>query len=133
MLAQLFAPPPRLDDLAPEQAALVSATRRWVMAQRQEARCPLQAAAAQLGCMQAARALHLMLAQIGAAWPDPVAIAPPCCARLTHDEATLLGLVLAARHHGRPVFDALLCEMLGQDARERLFGAARQLGRMLDA
>jgi hypothetical protein len=133
MVDQLFAPPPRLADLAPEQACLVAAARRWVMAQRHERRCPLQAAAAQLGCLQAAKALHLLLAQVGTAWPDPVAIAPPCCGVLTHDEATILGLVLAARHHGRPVFDALLCEMLAFDARDRLFDAARRLGETLDA
>lgn len=133
MLAQLFAPPPRLANLAPEQACLISASRRWVMAQRHGTRCPLQAAAAQLGCLQAARALHLLLAQVGAAWPDPVAIAPPCCGVLTHDEVTILGLVLAARHHGRPVFDALLCEMLNTDARDILFAAAARLGTTLDA
>jgi hypothetical protein len=132
MIAQLFAPPPRIADLAPEQACLVAATRRWVMAHRHERRCPLQAAAAQLGCLQAARALHLLLAQVGAAWPDPVAIAPPCCAMLTHDESTILTLVLAARDHGRPVFDALLCEMLGADARDTLFAAASRLGETID-
>jgi hypothetical protein len=133
MLAQLFSPPPRLADLAPEQAAIVTAARRWVMAQRHERRCPLQAAAGQLGCVQAARALHMLLSQAGFAWPDPIAIAPPCCGVLTHDEATILGLVLAAHHHGRPVFDALLCEMLGQDARDRLFATAVRLGALLEA
>ena len=61
--------------------------------------------------------------------PEPVAIAPPCCGTLTHDEATLVGMVLAAHRHGRPVFDALLCEMLPEDARDRLFGAALTFGR----
>jgi hypothetical protein len=74
----------------------------------------------------------LLLASIGAAWPDPVAIAPPCCASLTHDEATLLGMVLAAHRHGRPVFDALLCEMLDTDARDRLFAAALVMGEAID-
>ncbi len=133
MLDQLFLPPPRLADLVPEQAVLVSAARRWVTAQRHERACPLQAAASLLGCLQAARELHLLLAQIGAAWPDPVAIAPPCCGVLTHDEVTIVSLVTAARHHGRPVFDALLCEMLGQDARDRLFAVALRLGGMLAA
>jgi hypothetical protein len=132
MLDQLFAPPPRLADLVPEEAALITATRRWVMAQRHERLCPLQAAAAQLGCLQAARSLHLLLAQLGAAWPDPVAIAPPCCATLTYDEATLVGIVIAARRHSRPVFDALLCEMLDQDARDRLHSAARMLGQLIE-
>ena len=132
MLDQKFAPPPRLADLLPEEAALVSATRRWVMAQRHGGACPLQAAAGQLGCLQAARSLHLLLAHIGASWPDPVAVAPPCCARLTHDEATLLGMVVAAHRHSRPVFDALTCEMLGADARDRIHAAAATLGALAD-
>lgn len=132
MLDQLFAPPPRLADLVPEEAALIMAARRWVMAQRHERMCPLQAAAIQLGCLNAARSLHLLLAQIGAAWPDPVAVATPCCAVLTHDEATLVGIVIAARRHSRPVFDALLCEMLDQDARDRLHSAARMLGQLIE-
>ena len=130
MLKQLFAPLPLLTNLAPEQAAIVRATRHWVAAQRRMS-CPLAAAAAHLGGLQAARSLHLLLASMGAAWPEPVAIAPPCCAALTHDEATLVGMILAARDHGRPVFDALLCEMLDEDARDRLFAAAAELGRLL--
>jgi hypothetical protein len=132
MIAQLFAAPPRLADLAPEEAALVRATRSWVVAQRLGGRCPLSAASAHLDSPAAARALHLLLASVGAAWPDPVAIAPPCCAGLTHDEATLLGMVLAAHRHGRPVFDALLCEMLDTDARDRLFAAALVMGEAID-
>lgn len=127
MLATLFKASPRIDDLAPSHALIVSAARHWVMAQRLR-RCPLQAAAARLDSPETAKSLHLLLATIGASWPDPVAIAPPCCGILTHDETTLVGMVIAARHHGRPVFDALLCEMLGSDARDRLFDAARDLG-----
>jgi hypothetical protein len=128
MLDRLFAPPPRLADLAPEEAGLVLAARRWVSAQRHARACPLHAAAASLGSLDAARSLHLLLAQVGASWPDPVAVAPPCCARLTHDELTLVGIVIAARRHARPVFDALLAEMLDQDARNRLHAAALALG-----
>jgi hypothetical protein len=132
MIDQLFALPPRLVDLVPNEAALIMAARRWVMAQRHERMCPPQAAARQLGCLDAARSLHMLLAQIGAAWPDPVAVAPPCCAVLTHDEATLVGIVIAARRHSRPVFDALLCEMLDQDARDRLHAAARSLAERIE-
>jgi hypothetical protein len=127
MLDTLFAPPPLLADLENEEAAIVSATRRWVRARGSG--CPLAAASAVLGSRSAASALHLVLATMGAAWPEPFAVAPPCCARLTHDEATLVAMVLASRRHTRPVFDALLCEMLDQDARDRLFGAAQELGR----
>lgn len=126
MLASLFLPPPRLADLEANEIAIVSATRRWVRARGTA--CPLQAAAATLGSREAANALHLLLAALAAAWPDPFAVSPPCCARLTHDEATLVGMVLASRNHPRPVFDALLCEMLDQDGRDRLFHAAPKLG-----
>ena len=132
MLDQKFAAPPRLADLMPEEAALVSATRRWVMAQRHGRTCPLHAAASQLGCLQAARSLHMLLAHVGASWPDPVAIAPPCCPVMTHDEMTLLGLVIAAHRHSRPVFDALVCEMLNEDARGRIYGAAAALGEVAE-
>ena len=126
MLHALFAPPPRITDLEPEEALLVRAARHWVRAQG--AGCPLHAAGRVLGSSTAANALHLMLATLGAAWPEPFTIAQPCCSRLTHDEATMVAAVLASRRHPRPVFDALLAEILDQDARDRLFDAARSLG-----
>lgn len=131
MIDTLFAPPPRLANLQGGEAAIVAGTRQWVSARRSGRSCPLQAAGHMLGSVEAAGALHILLATVGAAWPDPFAVAPPCCARLTHDEATLVGMVLASRRHGRPVFDALLCEMLASDERDRLFMAARTLGGML--
>ena len=42
-------------------------------------------------------------------------------------------MIVAARNHGRSVFDALLCEMLPEDARDRLFAAASALGELMDA
>lgn len=133
MLAELFAAPPQLADLTADQAAVVRASRSWVMAQRRGRGCPIAAAAVHLGSAGLARALHLLLATMGAAWPDPVAIAPPCCPRLTHDEATLVEMVLAAQRHGRPVFDALLCEMLDADSRDRLFAAAALIGDAIES
>lgn len=133
MLAQLFAAPPRLSDLTADQAVIIRAVRHSIVAQRHRRGCPLQVAAAQLGSVQASHALHILLASVGNAWPDPFAVAPPCCSNLTHDESTLLGMVVAARSHGRPVFDALLCEMLSEDARDRLFAAAGALGELVDA
>ena len=133
MIDQLFAAPPRISDLTADQAVVVRAVRHSIMAQRNRRACPLQAAAAQLGSVRASHALHILLASVGGAWPDPFAIAPPCCPTLTHDESTLLGMVVAARSHGRPVFDALLCEMLPEDARDRLFAAASALGELVEA
>jgi hypothetical protein len=133
MLAQLFAAPPRLSDLTADQATIIRAIRHSIVAQRHRRSCPLQVAATQLGSARASHALHILLASVGGAWPDPFAVAPPCCPTLTHDESTLLGMVVAARSHGRPVFDALLCEMLAEDARDRLFTAAASLGEIIEA
>lgn len=130
MLDTLFAPPPRLAALDIGEQSLVAAARHWIWARGSG--CPMRRTTQMLGSPDAAGALHLTLVTIGAAWPEPFAVAPPCCARLTHDEATLVAMVLASRRHGRPVFDALLCEMLDQDARDRLFSAAKTLGEAVE-
>lgn len=122
---------PRLDQLAPEHAAITGAVRRWVVASKLR-QCPLRAAAVRLGCAEAARHLHLLLETVRLSWPEPFAVAPPCCTTLSYDEATLLVMIGTARDQRRPVFDALLCEMLDQDARDRLYAASAVLARAID-
>lgn len=124
--------PPRLDGLHPDQVAVTAALRRWVMAARLR-QCPLRAAADRLGCGRGARQLHLLLETVRMCWPEPFAVAPPCCPTLSHDEATLLVMIEAARDHRRPVFDALICEMIAADARDRLYAASLALARALPA
>lgn len=119
---------PRLDRLRPDQIALTAAARRWAAAVAARD-CPLRAAHGRLGCGQSARGLHLLLDLVGSCWPEPFAVSAPHSPDLTHDEATLLVMLEAARDHRRPVFDALLCEMLDQDARDRLYDASKLLAR----
>ena len=59
----------------------------------------------------------------GRVWPDPFAVAPPCCPRISFDEALLAAMVGAAAARNRAQFDWLTAEMLGSDAREMLFVA----------
>ena len=119
-------------DLPPFEARLAAALRLWVMLSK-SGRCPLLAIADRLGSMRAAAHLHLLLEEIGAAWPDPFCIAPPCCPRLSHDEALALDMVRAAARGDRPGFDRLLAEMLPADMRDRLYVSAGALGRALAA
>ena len=121
---------PRLDRLRPDQIALTAATRHWAAAAAARD-CPMRAAHDRLGCGRSARGLHLLLAYIGSCWPEPFAVSAPGSSCLTHDEATLLVMIEAARDHRRPVFDALLCEMLDQDARDRLYDASKALARSI--
>ena len=82
------------------------------------------------GNIFAARRYRLVVEAIGHCWPDPFAVAPPCCPPASFDEALLAALVGAAGRDDRAAFDWLCAEMLGGDAREMLFVA---LGNFLRA
>jgi hypothetical protein len=132
MLAEALVRTPDIRDLEAADARLAAALRLWVVLNKL-GRCPLQAVADRLGSVRAAAHLHLLLEEVGAAWPDPFCIAPPCCSRLSHDEALALAMVRAAAREDRPAFDRLLQEMIPADMRERLYLSAGVLGRVLSA
>ncbi|MFN3943612.1 MAG: hypothetical protein ACK4K7_01625 [Allosphingosinicella sp.] len=116
--------------LAPEEARIAHGLRTWV-ALRRAGKCPMQALAGRLGSLRAAAHLQLLLEEIAACWPDQFAVSPPCCACLSHDEATLVEMARLGRAGDRPGFDRLLGEMLPQDARERLFLSAVSVARAI--
>lgn len=120
MLADLLTRIPTLAEILPEEARIVTALRLWVIASR-TGRCPIAAAGQRLGGKRAGAHLHLLLEEIGACWPEPFAVSPPCCLRLSHDEALLAEMIRLAQGGDRPSFDRLLCDLLPDDARERLF------------
>jgi len=130
MVSELIARTPAMAELDRDPARLVSALRLWVAA-RQSGRCGIAAAGERLGSARAGAHLHLLVEEIAAAWPDPFAVSPPCCRRLSHDEALLADMLTLARAGDRPGFDRLTGEMLGGDARERLFLSAAVLARCL--
>lgn len=130
MLIDLLSRTPHIRDLGPEGARLAAGIRLWVVMNKL-GRSPLQAVGARLGSGRAAAHLHLLIEAIGAAWPEPFCVAPPCCPRLSHDEALALDMVRLAACGDRPAFDRLLAEMLPADTRERLYVSAGALGRSL--
>ena len=130
MFVALLAGTPTLAELTEIQARLVAGLRYWVVASR-SGRCPIAAAGARLGSLRAGAHVHLLLEEIGAAWPDPFAVSPPCCPRLSHDEALLTRMLELASCGDRPEFDRLLSDLLPGDTRERLFLSANVLGRVL--
>ena len=132
MLADALIRTPDIRDLRSSDARLATALRLWVVMSKL-GRCPMQAVADRLESVRAAAHLHLLLEEIGAAWPDPFCIAPPCCPRLSHDEALAIDMVGAATCEDRPAFDRLLQEMIPADMRERLYMSAGVLGRVLAA
>ncbi|HET6538412.1 MAG TPA: addiction module antidote protein [Sphingopyxis sp.] len=74
-----------------------------------------------LGSRIAARRFRVLMEAMGQIWPDPFAVAPPCCSRLSFDEALLAQMVMAAALQDRHHFDFLSAEMLGMDARDMLY------------
>lgn len=130
MLVQSLARTPALAEIDPPAARTVGALRLWAVALRAGC-CPIAAAGRRLGSLRLGAHLHLLLEEIGAAWPEPFAVGPPCCPRLSHDEALLAEmLALAGRGH-RVAFDRLLADLLPFDERERLFLSAGTLLRLL--
>jgi hypothetical protein len=116
--------------LPPAAETLARALRLWAVV-RSAGRCPMAMLTERLGSMRAAAHFHMLLEEVGAAWPEAFAVSPPCCPGLSHDEATLADMLALAAAGDRPGFDRLTGEMLGVDARERLFHSAMVLGRAL--
>jgi hypothetical protein len=114
---------PDLRELEAPDARVAMTLRLWVVMNKL-GRCPLAAMGEKLDSRRAAAHLHLMLEEIGAAWPEPFCVNPPCCPRLSHDEALVLDMIRVASRNDRPGFDRLLSDLLPADAREPLFASA---------
>jgi len=130
-LAALFEAP-LLADFPAGAARLVAALRRWAYA-AEAGVWPVAALQTELGCPAAAAHVQLLVQELAVAWPDPFCLAPPCCRRASHDEALLAGMLGRAAAGDQPGFDRLCADLLGGDARERLFVALTVLGRALTA
>lgn len=124
MAAQMLGKSPPMAALEAPAALAIRTLRVWA-GLRMARRCPLDMAVGRLGSREAAATFQRLIAVVSAAWPDPVALAPPCCPLLSHDEATLAALLVAAAAADRPGFDREAQEMLGQDARDRLWAEMR--------
>lgn len=118
-LAAMFSPV-HLADLPPLAARAIGAIRRWAVAQR-VGTWPTGTLREQLGCARAAAHVQLLIEEVAAAWPDPFCLSPPCCRRVSHDEALLGHMLAAAGADDRPGFDRLCGDLLAADARDRLF------------
>jgi hypothetical protein len=131
MTVRTLAYPMTMDALMPSSLQLVGALRFWALAIRLRW-CPIRTVATRLGSLRAAAHLGLIVEEMGAAWPDPFCISPPCSPRLSHDEATAAAMLHRAARGDRPEFDRLLADLLPADARERLFHSFFVLASLLD-
>lgn len=121
-LVRRFTEQPLVRDLPVDAAQAVLALRYSILCRR-SGHDPMPELERRWGNVLAARRYRLVVEAIGQIWPDPFAVAPPCCPSVSFDEALLAAAVAAASHHDRATFDRLTAEMLGSDAREMLFAA----------
>ena len=110
------------------EARIIGALRLWAVLHK-VGRPPMAPVAERLGSARAAAHLHLLIEEIGAAWPEPFCVSPPCCRRLSHDEATVSAMVAIAGRGDRRGFDRLLEELLPAEVRERLFLSSAMLAK----
>lgn len=113
---------PLMRDLSVEAAQAVLALRYCILCRRSD-RDPMPELERRWGNILAARRYRLVVEAIGHVWPEPFAVAPPCCPHISFDEALLAAIIGAASRGDRAHFDWLTAEMLGGDAREMLFVA----------
>jgi hypothetical protein len=121
-LIRKFTEQPLIRDLPVDAAQAVLALRYCILCRRSE-RDPMPELERRWGNILAARRYRLVVEAIGHVWPDPFAVAPPCCPRASFDEALLAAMVATAGNGDRARFDTLTAEMLGSDARAMLFTA----------
>ena len=119
---------PELGTMPAAEARIISALRLWVVMNRL-GRPPMQPVAERLGSARAAAHLHLLIDEIAAAWPEPFCVSPPCCRRLSHDEATAGAMIAIAGRGDRRGFDRLLEDLVPPEVCERLFLSSSMLAR----
>ena len=121
---------PDLRAVAPVHARLVGAMRYTHIARR--ARDYSHADLARwLGTLCAVQSFHVFLDEAGRAWPDPIALNPPCQPLFSYDEMLLVDLATAAARNDRGTFDELVRDMVGVGGRNAIWSAARRLMRYL--
>ena len=95
---------PDIRDIDPARARLVGALRYCHVARCAETYCPNRLGQ-HLGCRAAVASFHVLLDEMGRAWPEPIALNRPCNPRLSYDETLITDLCMAAMRGDRGGFD----------------------------
>ena len=117
---------PDMREVSPVHARLVCAMRYVHMSRCKKVYC-VRALAAQIGTPAGVRPFHVFMDEAGRAWPEPIALNPPCQMRLSYDEMLLIDLCTAAARNERGMFDDLVSDMIGPGPRNSIWLSARRL------
>lgn len=83
--------------------------------------------------VEAACAVHGLVATIKQVWPEPFMVNRPCCLSMTPDEATLAMLVRAATAANRPLFSDAIAGLVRADRHHTLYQSTIHAAALLPA
>lgn len=120
IMEKLVIPMPDIRTLAGAEARVIIAHRLAIIAHKtgQDCRSRLDE---RLGSRKATIRLLLVVETIGYAWPESFKIGCPCTPKTTPDEILFLNMIRHVVTGNRPGYDGLLCEMIDDSARERIW------------
>ncbi|QJB69173.1 hypothetical protein [Parasphingorhabdus halotolerans] len=111
---------PDLMSLPSAEARIILALRLAIASHKQriDARKDI---AARLGGKAPMGRFLILIETIGHAWPDSFGVGRCCCPSTTADEILLICMIRYVANEDRPKFDTLLCEMIDDCGRERIY------------
>ncbi|MEP3696636.1 MAG: hypothetical protein ABJM99_16855 [Parasphingorhabdus sp.] len=119
-MEKLVVPMPDIRTLAGAEARIIISLRLAIVAHKTGQDCR-ERLDDRLGSRKATTRLLLIVETVGFAWPEAFKIGCPCSPQTTPDEILFLNMIRYAVAGNRPAYDALLCEMIDDSARERIF------------
>jgi len=127
MIVEHFLPSqPKLFDLPSRDARHILAMRCWCLL-RQSGLDPTSRLSELLLADRAGQRFNVLMVAVVQVWPEPFVVHRRCCAITSLDEGILLRALQLAAVRARPQFDALLYEMIPDDARNVMFARASSL------
>ncbi len=120
VMEKLVVPMPDIRTLAAVEARIIIALRLAIIAHKtgQDCRSRLDE---RLGSRKATTRLLLIVETVGFAWPEAFKIGCPCSPKTTPDEILFLNMMRNVLTGDRRAYDALLCEMIDDSSRERIY------------
>ena len=95
-------------------------------------RDPIDALSVRFRSVSAAKTFISLVEAVGHAWPEPFLVMRPCCSGVSIDEGVLSDMINAAARADRMRFDAILCDMIAPNVREKLFDMALKFAGAFD-
>ncbi len=129
ILEKLAIPMPDIRTLVALEARIIITLRLAVTAHKTNQDCR-QRLDKWLGSSMATTRFLLIDETVGFAWPEAFRIGCPCSSQTTPDEILFLNMVRHVATGNRPAYDALLCEMIEDSARQRIFHDIRNFSRV---